>query len=796
MTDSVKLKHIKLVHHPKKIPGSTSDQTYQPKPQYHNQEPSTSQQTTNETTTNSLLTQLLAITETANKLAEQRNRLTEERFQKNEIELRNQRAHLQNIETQVGQLALLFSERQPGGLPSNTVNNPNAAVNAVTLRSGRTTMVTEPTSEPVVTEKETEIPEEVQERLVPASTARPKEQVRTYIPPIPYPTRLKKERLEAQYGKFLELFKQLHINIPFVEALSQMPKYAKFLKDVLSKRKLEELSHVMLNKECSAILQNKLPEKMTDPGSFTIPCLIGRIGEPKPTRMSIQLADRSIKYPRGIVENMLVKIDKFVFPVDFVILDMDEDKNVPLILGRPFLATARALIDVCTGKLTLRVNDKQVTFDIGRSMQHPQHHDDSLYCIDVIDSVVSFHVRNSSISNALDTQILKKPISEPIREDHIVEEVIKLEDQEMSSPQEVFEVVDIKLENKAKPSTEEPPILELKELPDHLEYDFLEGESQLPVIISANLSIDEKKKLLDVLKLHKKAIAWKIIDSKGISPSFCTHKILMEEDYKPVFQYQRRLNPNIPVQVVPKKGGMTVIMNEKDELIPMRTVTGWRVCIDYRKLNDSTRKDHFPLPFIDQMLERLSGKMFYCFLDGFSGYFQIPIAPEDQENTTFTCPYAFNFLKDKLINAPIMVAPDWTLPFEIMCDANDFAVGAVLGQRKDKHFHPIYYASKTLNDAQENYTITEYELLAVVFAFNKFRSYLVLSKTIVYTDHAAIRYLFKKQDAKPRLIRWVLLLQEIDIEIQDKRGAEKCRRRSSFAFGVLSFTRTTGVSHK
>ena len=127
------------------------------------------------------------------------------------------------------------------------------------------------------------------------------------------------------------------------------------------------------------------------------------------------------------------------------------------------------------------------------------------------------------------------------------------------------------------------------------------------------------------------------------------------------------------------------------------------------------------------------------------------------------CVESFNMLKDKLINAPIMTTPDWTLPFEIMCDASDFAVGAVLGQRKEKHFHPIYYASKTLNDAQENYTTTEKELLAVVFAFEKFRSYLVLSKTIVYTDHAAIRYLFNKQDAKPRLIRWILLLQEFDI---------------------------------
>ncbi|KAJ0576065.1 putative nucleotidyltransferase, Ribonuclease H [Helianthus annuus] len=136
------------------------------------------------------------------------------------------------------------------------------------------------------------------------------------------------------------------------------------------------------------------------------------------------------------------------------------------------------------------------------------------------------------------------------------------------------------------------------------------------------------------------------------------------------------------------------------------------------------------------------------------------------------CNQAFLTLKEMLVNAPIMIAPDWKFPFEIMCDASDFAVGAVLGQRKEKHFHPIYYASKTLNDAQENYTTTEKELLAVVFAFDKFSSYLVLSKTVVYTDHAAIRYLFKKQDAKPRLIRWILLLQEFDIEIKDKRGAE------------------------
>ncbi|GKB30877.1 reverse transcriptase domain-containing protein, partial [Tanacetum coccineum] len=393
-----------------------------------------------------------------------------------------------------------------------------------------------------------------------------------------------------------------------------------------------------------------------------------------------------------------------------------------------------------------------------------------------------------------------------------------------------------------------------------------------------------------------------------------------------------------PVHCVPKNGGMTVVTNDENELVPTRLVMGWRVCIDYHKLNEATQKDHFPLPFMDQMLKRLAGNEYYCFLDGFSGYFQIPIDPKDQEKTTFTCPYgtfayrrmpfglcnapgtfqrcmtaifhdmientmevfmddfsvfknsfstcltnlekmlkrcedtnlalnwekshfmvkesivlghkiskkgievdkakidvisklphpttvkgirsflghagfyrrfikdsskisrpmthllgkntpfifseeciqAFQTLKKKLTEAPILIAPDWDQPFELMCDASDFAIGAVLGQRIEKHFRPIHYASKTMTEAESNYTTTEKEMLAVVYAFKKFRSYLIMNKSIVYTDHSALKYLFAKKDAKARLLCWVLLLQEFDFKVIDTKGAE------NYAAGHLS----------
>nr|GFC01596.1 reverse transcriptase domain-containing protein [Tanacetum cinerariifolium] len=147
-----------------------------------------------------------------------------------------------------------------------------------------------------------------------------------------------------------------------------------------------------------------------------------------------------------------------------------------------------------------------------------------------------------------------------------------------------------------------------------------------------------------------------------------------------------------------------------------------------------------------------------------------------EKNTPFIlsedCIQAFQTLKKKLTEAPTMIAPNWDLPFELMCDASDFAIGAVLGQRHEKHFKPINYASKTMNDAETNYTTAEKEMLAVVYAFEKFRSYLIMNKSIVHTDHSALKYLFAKKDAKARLLRWVIPLQEFDFKVLDTKGAE------------------------
>ncbi|GJR21832.1 reverse transcriptase domain-containing protein [Tanacetum coccineum] len=320
-------------------------------------------------------------------------------------------------------------------------------------------------------------------------------------------------------------------------------------------------------------------------------------------------------------------------------------------------------------------------------MKHSYSNNDTCFSIEVIDEILeedfdAILYEGSKILYSIEGTILKEKLFAEF--DEFMEMTAdKNSESESDTEEPPFEKITFNIDYKIKTSLEEPLTdLKLKPLLDNLDYVFLEEPSFLPVIISSQIFEENKNKLVSILKRHKQAFAWKTTNIPGICPYFCKHKIQLIEDKKPVVQKQRRLNPNMqevmkkeivklldtgiiyaiadspwvsPIHCVPKKGGITVVTNERNELVPTRTVTSWRVCNDYRKLNKATAKDHFPLPFMDQMLERLTRNKYLCFLDGFYGYFQIPIDPMDQEKTMFTCPfdtYTYRRMPFGLCNAP------------------------------------------------------------------------------------------------------------------------------------------------
>ncbi|CAA7036479.1 unnamed protein product [Microthlaspi erraticum] len=654
--------------------------------------------------------------------------------------------------------------------------------------------------------------------------------------------------------------------------------------------------------------------------------------------ISLVLADRSIRLPTGMLEDLPLRIGNVEIPTDFIVLEMDEEPTDPLILGRPFLATARAMIDVCEGTIELNLGkDLKMKFDIKDTMRKPTI-EGQLFYVEEMDQLADELLEELSTEDPLQVALTKDSSEGYVSSetDEPVCEVMAVSSIKNSIESSFEQTNSIELGTESKEQAQgdwselKAPKVDLKPLPEGLRYAFLGENSTYPVIVNSDLEPEQLSALLVELRKYRKAIGYTLDDIKGISPDLCIHRIHLEDESKSSIEPQRRLNPNLkevvkkeilklldagiiypisdstwisPVHCVPKKGGITVIKNDKEELIPTRTIVGHRMCIDYRKLNSASRKDHFPLPFIDQMLERLANHPFYCFLDGYSGFFQIPIHPNDQEKTTFTCPYgtfayrrmpfglcnapatfqrcmtsifsdlieemvevfmddfsvygasfssclsnlcrvlqrceetnlvlnwekchfmvregivlghkisekgieldrakvdvmlqlpvpktvkdirsflghagfyrrfikdfskiarpltrllcketdfefdeechkSWTLLKDALVSAPIVQAPNWDHPFEIMCDASDYAVGAVLGQKIDKKLNVIYYASKTMDDAQCKYATTEKELLAIVFAFEKFRSYIVGSKVIVHTDHAALRHIFAKK---------------------------------------------------
>ncbi|GJY93679.1 putative nucleotidyltransferase, ribonuclease H [Tanacetum coccineum] len=337
---------------------------------------------------------------------------------------KTQASSIKKIEIHLGRIAKIIQDKETGSLPSSTETNLRGLANAITTSSGLNYKPLKNPLENITTS---------QEKLATKETT------------------IK----SGEKGP----------DNPKKSALEQMAKYAKFIKDLLTrKRRTEETSKITLNERCSAVLLNKIPFKEKDHGSFTIPCVIGKMGIDK-ALADVGASISLMPYSMGIAENAIVKIDKFIFPVDFIVLDMKEDHKIPIILGRPFLATTHTMIDVFNKKIYFEVGNETITFDIEKSMKFSTPEDDKCLFTDTVDK-------------------------EPVRPTLFATNTIKAEKQPAK----------------------------LKELPSHLEYAFLNNNQEFPVIISSLLNSQEKESLLKVLKQHKAALAWKVVDIKGINP--------------------------------------------------------------------------------------------------------------------------------------------------------------------------------------------------------------------------------------------------------------------------------------
>ncbi|GKA08899.1 reverse transcriptase domain-containing protein [Tanacetum coccineum] len=499
---------------------------------------------------------------------------------------------------------------------------------------------------------------------------------------------LPKEPIEVEPEKPAGSDEQLHINLPFIEALAQIPNFRQKRKTLGVLLFLATLANYIYDNALAALGASI---------SLTPYKKLG-LGEPKATRLSLELAGKSIQYLRGIIENVLIKVDKFILPIDFVILDMPEDSRVPIILGRPFLATAQAMTDVFNKKITLRVGDDEVIFDVDQSIKRPTTEDDKCYGIDDLDEMINEEAYKLLTNEEPDSFLSRR--------------------QEKSIDQSDSKCYESTSKNEKKGSDLEKSIRRIYSV--NMPYPVAQE------IISGN----------DVKSKHLYSAGANEIDEKKPELKSLPQTLSSSLSY-----------PTVPGMLARCEETNLVLNWEKchfmvkEEIVLGHKIFGAGIKVDGAKI-DVIAKLPYPTN-VKGVRSFLGHAAFYQrFIKDLSMISKLmtQLLMKDAKFDFFDdCKKAFNILKEKLTTAPIIISPDWNEPFELMCDASDFAVGAVLGQQINGKFKPVYYASKTLNNAQEHYTTTEKELLAVVFSFNKFCQYLVLSKTMVYTDHSALK---------------------------------------------------------
>nr|GEU60546.1 reverse transcriptase domain-containing protein [Tanacetum cinerariifolium] len=646
-----------------------------------------------------------------------------------------------------------------GTLLSNIITNPKEDLKGIITQSGTAyqgpTIPTTSSSLPQVVESETEV---TKDPMHPTNNGRTKDvqppvvQVETpnlnfepvvapVIKPItepvsalkpnpkpliPYPSRLHDQKLHDkandQKEKFFQIFQDLNFNISFAVTFILMPKFGPTTKTLLTNMdKLSELARTSLNERCSVVLLKKLPEKLRDPDKFLISCDFPGMDE------CLALADLGASInlmPLSVVaEDVFVKVGTFHFPTDFVVVDFDADHRVPLILERSFLKIKRPLIDVFEGELTPRVGKEAITFNLDQTSRYSANYNDmTANRIDVIDMACEEY--SQEVLSFFDVIASGNPT--PYYDPIISTSSLTLTP--FGDSDFLLEEVDAFLALEDDPTS---PEVELKDLPPHLEYTFLEGDDKLPVIIAKDLSDEEKTALIKVLKSHMQAIAWKLSDIKGINLEFCTHKILIEDDFKPAVQHQRRVNPKI-YDVIKKEGGFTIVENEENELIPTRLVTRWHVmqctgnsfetCLSHlekmiKRCEDTNlylnwEKCHYMVKegiIIDHKISKNGievdkakvdviaklphpttvkgicsflghGGLYRQFIQDFLKIAQpIPIFLRKIRRSSSPKSVLKPFKhKKKLTEEPILIAPDWDLPFELMCDASNFAIGGSL----------------------------------------------------------------------------------------------------------------------